>query len=67
MQNEVNGRRFKEQFMRVVSENYPDLEINIKFFERDFYDLCTLSRRAKKPILLVLLREDTLDSIEDVA
>ena len=53
--------------MRVVSENYPDLEINIKFFERDFYDLCTLSRRAKKPILLVLLREDTLDSIEDVA
>ena len=43
------------------------MKIDIKFYERNFYDLCALSRSVKKPILLILLRDDTLDSVEDVA
>ena len=43
------------------------MKIDIKFYDRNFYDLCALSRRAKKPILVILLRDDTLDSVEDIA
>jgi hypothetical protein len=45
----------------------PLTEIRIKFYEREFYDLCERSRRQKKPILIVELRDESDESILNAA
>jgi hypothetical protein len=41
----------------------PETTVSIKFYERGFYELCERSRRDKKPILIVELRDENDESI----
>ncbi len=34
-------------------------EVDIQFFEKSFHELCQKSRREKKPILIMMLRDNT--------
>ena len=38
---------------------FPQIRLNIRFFDRGFYELCEKSRRDKKPILVIMLTDNS--------
>lgn len=61
---ETNGRIFKEEFEQRLRIKFPQYRLNIKFFARGFYELCEKSRRDKKPILVIMLNDDSDESFQ---
>ena len=43
---------------------FPQIRLNIRFFERGFYELCEKSRRDKKPILVIMLTDNSDETFQ---
>ncbi len=56
-----------EQFKQLLDERLAALNLagqfNVQFFNRQFHELCQESRREKKPILIVMLRDHSDDTV----
>jgi hypothetical protein len=56
---DTNGRIFKEEFEQRMRIRFPQIRINIRFFDRGFYELCERSREDRKPILVIMFADDS--------
>lgn len=61
---DTNGRVFKQEFDQIMRIRFPSIKLSIKFFDRGFYELCEKSRRDKKPILVMMLNNNSDESFQ---
>ena len=54
---ETSGHDFNLQLNQRLRELNLSGLFNINFFDRAFHELCQLSRRDKKPILIAMIRD----------
>lgn len=60
--NNLVGHDFKIEFTTKIQENHPDQTIDIKFYEKSFNELLMRSRRQKKPIVVLMMRDNSNES-----
>jgi hypothetical protein len=61
---DTNGRAFKQEYEQKMRQRFPQIKLNLRFFERGFYELCERSRRDKKPILVIMLTDSSDETFQ---
>ena len=63
----TSGEEFKNDFRDKIGRHNFNNDIKIRFFGNRFLELCQRSRRSRKPILIIMLRDDSEETYEYVA